>query len=396
MTTIAISRCDDYGLEKIGAATKRCLNQMGNIETIVRPGMKVLLKLNLLSASLGPERAVNTHPAVIRALVNIFKDEYGCKVYIGDSCGSLRTGSTDKAFRVTEIDKIAEDTGAIIVNFDKDEVLDITNNNAAILKEFKIAKTVKSVDVVVSVPKLKTHGLTRYTGAIKNMFGSIPANGKKNVHLLAPKNRLMAQALVDVYEMVQPHITIMDAVIGMEGNGPNAGDPRKVGLIITGFDGVALDAVASTIIGFDPMKVPIIKYAHERKLGTAIMNNINIVGEDISKVTISDFKKPSSSAQDFASNYIPNFLLAKMFDNSCSSVSSVYEPNCTRCYECIRNCPAKAMSAPDGRVIVDEDKCIGCFCCDEVCNYKAIVMKRTFLGRAFLKMAVFLGVERLQ
>ena len=70
----------------------------------------------------------------------------------------------------------------------------------------------------MSVPKLKTHGLTRYTGAIKNMFGSIPANGKKNVHLLAPKNRSMAQALVDVYEMVQPHITIMDAVIGMEGN----------------------------------------------------------------------------------------------------------------------------------------------------------------------------------
>lgn len=396
MATVAISRCDDYELEKVSAAIKRCLSLIGNIETLVQPGMKVLLKLNLLSASLGPERAVNTHPAVIRALVDIFMEDYGCEVYIGDSCGSLRTGSTDKAFRVTQIDKIAEDTGAIIVNFDKDEAIDVTNNNGAILKDFKIAKTVKSVDVVVSVPKLKTHGLTRYTGAIKNMFGSIPANGKKNVHLLAPKNRSMAQALVDVYEMVQPHITIMDAVIGMEGNGPNAGDPRKVGLIIAGKDGVALDAVASTIIGFDPMKVPIIKYAYERKLGTADMNKINVVGEDISKVTVSDFKKPSSSAQDFASNYIPDFILAKMFDNSCTSVSSVYEPNCTRCYECIRNCPAKAMSAPDGKVIVDEDKCIGCFCCDEVCNYKAIVMKRTFLGRAFLKMAVLLGVERLQ
>ena len=396
MTTVAISCCDNYELEKVSIATKRCLRLLGNIETIVKPGMKVLLKLNLLSASLGPERAVNTHPVIIRALVNIFQNDYGCEVYIGDSCGSLRTGSTDKAFRVTQIDKIAEDTGAIIVNFDKDEALDITNSNGTILKNFKIAKTVKSVDVVVSVPKLKTHGLTRYTGAIKNMFGAIPANGKKNVHLLAPKNRLMAQALVDVYEMVQPHITIMDAVVGMEGNGPNAGDPRKVGLIIASNDGVALDAVASTIIGFDPMKVPIIRYAYERKLGTADMNNINVSGEDISRVTVADFKKPSSSAQDFASKYIPNFLLAKMFDNSCTSVSSVYEPNCTRCYECIRNCPAKAMSAPDGKVIVDEDKCIGCFCCDEVCNYKAIVMKRTFLGRAFLKMAVLLGVERLQ
>ncbi len=396
MTTVAISRCDDYELEKVSIAVKRCLNLIGNIDAIVKPGMKVLLKLNLLSASLGPERAVNTHPVVIRALVDIFQGNYGCEVYIGDSCGSLRTGSTDKAFRVTQIDKIAEDTGAIIVNFDKDEILDITNKNAAILKDFKIAKTVKTVDVVVSVPKLKTHGLTRYTGAIKNMFGVIPANGKKNVHLLAPKNRSMARALVDVFEMVQPHITIMDAVIGMEGNGPNAGDPRKVGLIIAGFDGVALDAVASTVIGFDPMKVPIIRYAHERKLGTADMSAINVSGEDISEVLVADFKKPSSSAQDFASNYIPDFILAKMFDNSCSSVSSVYEPNCTKCYECIRNCPAKVMSAPDGNVIVDESNCIGCYCCDEVCNYNAIVMKRTFLGKAFLKMAVFLGVERLQ
>ncbi|MFQ5964464.1 MAG: indolepyruvate ferredoxin oxidoreductase subunit alpha, partial [Candidatus Scalinduaceae bacterium] len=141
---------------------------------------------------------------------------------------------------------------------------------------------------------------------------------------------------------------------------------------------------------------PIIKYAYERELGTADIKNINVVGEKISKVSVHDFKKPSSSAQDFASKYIPNFILAKMFDNSCTSVSSVYEPNCTRCYECIKNCPAKAMSAPDGMVIVDEDKCIGCFCCDEVCNYKAIVMKRSFMGRTFLKMAQFLGVERVQ
>lgn len=396
MSTVAISRCNDYELEKVNIAIKRCLSLIGNVENLIKPGMKVLLKLNLLSAGLGPEKAVNTHPSVIRALVDILQNDYECKVYIGDSCGSLRIGSTYQAFRITQIDKIAEETGAIIVNFDKDETIDIINDNATIVKNFKIAKTVKTVDVVVSVPKLKTHGLTRYTGAIKNMFGSIPANGKKNVHLMAPKARLMAQALVDVFEMVQPHITIMDAIIGMEGNGPNAGDPRKVGLVIASYDGVALDTVASTIIGYDPMAVPIIRYAYERELGTADIRNINIVGEEINKVSVPDFKKPSSSAQDFASKYIPNFLLARMFDSSCTSVSSVYEPNCTRCYECIKNCPAKAMSAPNGRVIVDEDKCIGCFCCDEVCNYKAIVMKRSFMGRTFLKMAQFLGVERIQ
>ncbi|GJQ57677.1 MAG: hypothetical protein SCALA701_04780 [Candidatus Scalindua sp.] len=394
MSTVSISCCENYDLKEVAIATKRSLDLLGNVGSLIKPGMKVLLKVNLLSASLGPERAVNTHPSVIRALVDILQSEYGCEVYIGDSCGSLRTGSTYQAFRVTQIDKIAEETGAKIVNFDKDETLDIINERSAFVKSFKIAKTIKTVDVIISVPKLKTHGLTRYTGAIKNMFGAIPANGKKNVHLLAPKAKLMAKALVDVFEMVQPHITIMDGVIGMEGNGPNAGDPRKVGVIIASYDCVALDAVASSIIGFNPMMVPIIKYAYERGLGTADLNAINVVGEKIDAVAVPDFKKPSSSAQDFASKYIPDFLLAKMFDNSCSSVSTIYEQNCTRCYECIRNCPAKAMSAPNGKVIVDEDACIGCFCCDEVCNYKAIVMKRSLLGRTFLRMAEFLGVER--
>lgn len=395
MSTVGITRCDNYEQEKISDAVKGCLSLIGDLEDLIKPDMKVLLKPNLLSAALGPEMAVNTHPTVIRALVDIFQNDYKCKVYIGDSCGSLRSGSTYKAFRTTLIDKISEETGATIVNFDNDETLDIINDKAAIVKTFKIAKTVKTVDLVVSIPKLKTHGLTRYTGALKNMFGSIPANGKKNVHLLAPKSRLMARALVDVYEMLQPDISIMDAVIGMEGNGPNAGNPRKVGLIIASRDDVALDAVASSIIGFNPMSVPMIKDAYERGLGNADMNSIEVLGEDINKVAVPDFKKPSSSAQDFASKYIPDFILAKMFDSSCTSVSSIYEPNCTRCYECIKNCPAKAMSAPDGKVIVDEDKCIGCFCCDEVCNYKAIVMKRSFLGNAFLKMAELLGVERV-
>ena len=271
MSKVAITRCEDYEQERVTDAVKKCLGLIGNFEDLIKPEMKVLLKLNLLSAGLGPEKAVNTHPTVIRALVDILQGDYECKVYIGDSCGSLRSGSTYQAFRVTQIDKIAKETGATIVNFDVDETLDITNNNASIVKNFKIAKTVKTVDVIISVPKLKTHGLTRYTGAIKNMFGSIPANGKKNVHLLAPKSRLMALALVDVYEMVQPHISIMDAVIGMEGNGPNAGDPRKVGLILSSYDDVALDSVASTIIGYKPLSVPIIQYAYERELGTADM-----------------------------------------------------------------------------------------------------------------------------
>ncbi|MFQ5957213.1 MAG: DUF362 domain-containing protein [Candidatus Brocadiales bacterium] len=394
--TVSIVRCSDYKVPQVYTAVKDALEQVDGIHKLVGQKKKVLLKLNLLSSSQGPEQAVNTHPAVVRALVDFFQKDVGAEVYIGDSCGSVRDGSTNKAFKVTRLDKVAENTGAKWVNFDQDKHIDIKKSNGATIPTFRIARTVKDVDLVVSVPKLKTHGLTKYTGALKNTLGVIPAKGKKDVHIQAPKPSNFAHALLDVYEEIKPHLTLMDAVVGMEGNGPNAGEPRKVGLIIASNNGVAMDAVASSIIGYEPLGIPTIRYAQERGLGTADLEKIDIKGERLSDVSVSDFKKPGNVAKDFAVNYLPGFLFAKMFDVSCDSYSTVYEPNCTKCYACIKNCPVEAITptGTDGTARVDKEKCIGCFCCDEVCDYKAIVMERHTVGKIFLRIAKSLGAER--
>lgn len=394
--TVSLIQCQDYDLPKVYRAVKTSLEQVDGIHKLLSNGKKeVLLKPNLLSASQGPEKAVNTHPVVVRALVDFFQKECGAEVYIGDSCGSLRSGSTNKAFKVTRLDEVVQETGARWVNFDQDKHIEIKKDNGATLPAFKIARSVKDVDLLVSVPKLKTHGLTKYTGALKNTLGVIPANGKKKVHVQAPKPSTFAQALVDVYEEVRPHLTVMDAIVGMEGNGPNAGAPRKVGLIIAGRDGVALDAIASKVIGYEPMAIPTIKYAWERGLGVGELNKIKVLGARLSDVTVPDFKKPSSAAQDFAMKYLPGAVFAKFFDMTTSATSSVCQSNCTRCYACVRNCPAGAMSTVEGKVVVDREKCIGCFCCDEVCDYKAIEMERSTLGKVFLKIARLLDVERV-
>jgi uncharacterized protein (DUF362 family)/Pyruvate/2-oxoacid:ferredoxin oxidoreductase delta subunit len=394
--TVSIARCNNYDVPQVYTAVKKSLEQVDGIHKLVGQKKKVLLKLNLLSSSLGPEHAVNTHPAVVRALVDFFQKDVGAEVYIGDSCGSVRDGSTNKAFKVTQLDKVTEDTGAKWVNFDKDKHINIKKSNGATLPTFRMARTVKDVDLVVSVPKLKTHGLTMYTGALKNTLGVIPAKGKKDVHIQAPKPAIFAQALVDVYEEVVPHLTLIDAIVGMEGNGPNAGNPRKVGLIIAGNNGVALDAVASSIIGYDPLGIPTIRYAQDRGLGTADLNKIDIKGERLEDVSIPDFKKPGNFAEDFAINYLPGFLFAKIFDVACDSYSTVYEPNCTKCYACIKNCPVQAITATgtNGTARVDKEKCIGCFCCDEVCDYKAIVMEKHTVGKIFMRIAKALGAER--
>ncbi|MGQ3685176.1 MAG: DUF362 domain-containing protein [Candidatus Loosdrechtia sp.] len=396
MPSVSIVKCDEYSLEKVYHAIHKSLALIDGIDKLVRPGMKVLLKINLLSSSQPPDRAVNTHPIIVRALVNIFQKDFGCDVSIGDSSGSVKNSSTFNAFRITRINEIAEDTGAKIINFDKDEYLDISNTEYEIVDKFRIAKTLRMADFIISVPKLKTHGLTQYTGAIKNMLGTIPGNGKKNIHLIAPKPTVFAKAVVDIYQTVPPHLTIMDAIVGMEGNGPNAGQPKKVGLILASRDSVALDAVASTIIGFEPMAIPTIRFAHQRNLGIGELDSISVVGEPLAEVSIPDFKKPSSGAQDFAGKYLPNFLLSLMFDTTCSTFSTVNHSNCTQCYECIRNCPAGAMAKENSKVIVDKKKCIGCFCCDEVCDFEAIVMKRSLLGRTLLGMAKALGVEKVE
>lgn len=396
MPVVSIVKCDDYDLKRVYHAIHDSLRLIDGVDKLIKPGMKVLLKINLLSSSQPPERAVNTHPVVVKALVDIFQKDFGCDVFIGDSSGSVKNSSTFNAFRITRINEIAEETGAKIVNFDKDEYIDIQNKDYEIVDKFRIARILRTVDFIVSVPKLKTHGLTQYTGAIKNMLGAIPGNGKKNIHLIAPKPTSFAKALVDIYQLVPPHLIIMDAIVGMEGNGPNAGQPKKVGLIISSRDSVALDAVASSIIGFEPMAIPTIRFAHQRGLGIGELDTINIAGETIKNVTVPDFRKPSSGAQDFAGKYLPDFLLAMMFDNTCSTFSTVNHSNCTRCYECVRNCPAGAMSKEDGKVMVDKAKCIGCFCCDEVCDFHAIEMKRSLLGRTLLGMAKALGVEKIE
>ena len=137
----------------------------------------------------------------------------------------MKNASTFNAFRITRINEIAEDTGAKIVNFDKDEYIDVQNKDYEILDKFRIARTLRTVDFVVSVPKLKTHGLTQYTGAIKNMLGSIPGNGKKNVHLV-PLNLLYLPRRWSTFIKwyLPPHYHGRHCRYG--GNGLNAGQPK--------------------------------------------------------------------------------------------------------------------------------------------------------------------------
>jgi uncharacterized protein (DUF362 family) len=339
------------------------------------PGAKVLLKINLLSPSKGPDRPVNTHPAVVRALAKIFKEDYGCRVAVGDSTSSFSKGSTNKAFRNMGLDVLAAEAGFELFNVDAEETVPLKNPGNRIITEVLVPKRLRGFDFIVSVAKLKTHELVGYTGALKNMLGCIPGKMKRDVHVQAPTSKRMADALCDVYTFVRPHFAVMDGVVAMQGAGPSAGEPYQAGLIGASDDAVSLDAVMAHLLGFAEQEVLTIRRAHERGLGVGDLRRIRVIGERTDACRCAGFKKPSNAGKLFLESVIPSAILSKAIDTVVSFVPYIDTEKCIRCFECVKGCPADCIVDSHGKLIIDKKRCIECFCCQEVCPANAVVVK---------------------
>ena len=178
MVEVSIVKCNSYS--DCEPAVRKAMELIGGINSFVKPKDKVLLKVNLLLPAL-PNRAITTHPKIVEAMIKIVY-EAGGEPWVGDSSGG--SGLTESALEVSGIQKVAEEYGAKIMNFDKTGVYKIEIPKGKILKEIQIAKPVFDADCVVCMPKLKTHALTLYTGAIKNMFGTVPGGKKSLIHAI--------------------------------------------------------------------------------------------------------------------------------------------------------------------------------------------------------------------
>ena len=381
-STVSLIRCASYDPGTVEAAVRAALELLDGLDDLLR-GKHVLVKPNLLSSTHTPEFPVNTHPAVLRAFVRILLRDYGCRVVIGDSCGTVKPGATNRAMEKSGVTDIARDLGVEAVNFDTCPFETITREGPGILKRFNVAKPVLDADVVVSLPKFKTHQLTWLTGAVKNMLGVVPGRGKKVVHLEAPMPRDLAMAMVDIYEHAPAHLALMDAVVGMEGNGPNGGTARDVGLLLASRDGVALDTVAAALMGYRPGDVRTNIEADERGLGVGVLDRIDVRGEAIDDVAPRDFKKPFSYRGAFLFRLVPHAVARWGLSQLAGYRSVVDSAACVRCGQCIANCPSAALSMTDDHeVVCDADLCIACYCCEEVCDYSAIRVVRSAMARA--------------
>jgi uncharacterized protein (DUF362 family)/NAD-dependent dihydropyrimidine dehydrogenase PreA subunit len=377
--TVSVVRCVDYDAQETRRAVREALYLVG-LESAFRRGETVLLKPNLLSAR-SPGQAVTTHPSVVKAVGEIAKDA-GCRLMIGDSppLGGADSSRYDRLCRVTGIFEVATHLGAELVRFEERSAA-VVNAGGRYYKNFEVGSAILEADLVVNIPKLKTHGLTIMSGAIKNLFGCVPGVRKGLFHAQAGENReTFAQTLVDLLGVFPNVIHLMDAVVAMEGEGPNAGIPRAVGAIIASPDPVAMDAVCAAILGIQPSDVHTTRLAHAAGLGCGELDKIEVIGESISGVSVKGFRLSSG---ENAWTRIPS-PIRRLLRRHLIAIPRVM-CGCVGCGECVDVCPVGAMT-PGRPVVVDLDKCIRCYCCHEVCPYNQIELRRGFLGEFLMLM----------
>jgi uncharacterized protein (DUF362 family)/Pyruvate/2-oxoacid:ferredoxin oxidoreductase delta subunit len=381
MEIVSITQSKTYEPDEVKRAVYECLDNIPGIKSRIKDGSRVLLKANLLKKNV-PDDAVTTHPAVVEAIVR-YLQEAGAKVIIGDSPGGqFNVKRLNNIYKASGMKQVAENTGCEL-NYDTSAV-DIINEEAQKLKQMKIIKIAKDVDFIVSAAKFKTHGMMLYTGAVKNLFGVIPGLIKAEYHFKMNNAENFAHHLVDICEYIKPVFTIIDAIEGMEGDGPSAGEKRHVGLLLASENSYALDTVGAHIMGIQPLQVPTVKIAKERGIFSGELKDLLVKGLQLEDIQVPPFKLPGSLRKSLVSGRVPQFV-ENFLINALRAQPVFNYDICISCGECARGCPAKIIDTSSGKPKLDRNKCISCFCCHELCPKKAVYIKKHWLHRLLFR-----------
>jgi len=382
-TNVYIVKCDNY--EKADEKINELINLMGGIGQFAKKGEKITLKANLLGA-VPPEKAVSTHPSIIAAVGKLTKKE-GAIPLIADSPGSgyLYNESTlKKLYKTCEMYSAAEQAG-IDVNMDTGYEK-VSFPQGKLMKQIDVIKPITQADAVFNICKMKTHMYMHVTGAVKNNFGIIPGLSKVGFHAKLINKDRFADMLLDLSLYVSPRLSIMDAVLAMEGEGPGAsGTPRQVGLLLASTSDLAIDVVAGEIMGLPYEHNPVLMAAKRRDVLPYKIEDVNVIGEDLSALKISDYKFPST-VRGLSKTVEKNSVIRNFLKSTLSKYPVVSKKRCIGCGMCATACPEKMITIitqKEGKkAVINLKNCIRCYCCHELCPHKAIDIKSKLISRA--------------
>ncbi len=353
---VFIDRCKDY--EDSERVIRDAFEKLGGIDKFVNDGEKILVNPNMLQGS-PPERVIATHPDFIIAVVKIL-EEKDIDIIVGDSPGGpMSERSLKKAYEKSGWDKIEEETRATLM-YNTDEVK-TSHPSGRIKKSFSTIETFSEVDGVINLPKLKTHNLTVFTGAVKNTFGIVHGLTKSAYHGTFKGLTDFSDMLLDVYSMVNPRISIMDGIWAMEGSGPASGHPVETNMILASEDGIALDYAACKSVGIPVQKVETIGRSD---FNPEEIEYVKLIPDDFNY----SFEYPKGGSTPWWAPGSLASLLAKLYLDR----PELDKERCIRCAKCMDICPKDAITMKEYGPKISWWKCIRCYCCSEICPEEAL------------------------
>ncbi len=366
---VALSRCASYEASEVGRVLDRVISLAlgeggGSFE-----GKRILLKPNLLAAR-EPARGVTTHPAVVGAAIDYFRAR-GAEVGVGDSPGGAVRG-VGRVWENTGMAALCASKRVPLVNFEAGGWVEASVGG----RTYALAAALEGFDLVVGIAKFKTHVLTLLTGCVKNTFGCVPGFRKSALHLENPRPAAMSRVIVDVFSLVRPYLSVIDAVESMDRDGPSSGRVVRTGLLGASRDAVALDAVFAGLVGLSPLEVPVISEAARRGLGEARLDRIEIKGGALEDFRLPDFEVPSN----WAFRLIPG-VLGAVLRRFVWVRPRILDDRCTGCRICADMCPAGAIYSDGAVCRIDAERCTSCLCCHEACPHGAVEVRMSRLAR---------------
>jgi uncharacterized protein (DUF362 family)/ferredoxin len=380
-TSVSLFQCDSYEPTAVRRALAALLLPLGGIGAFVSKGDRVLLKPNFLSAR-EVDRHVCTHPELVLAVAEAALEAGAAEVAVGDSPGF---GSSIGVARKLGLVAPLAERGGRIAPFNDPVV--IVRPDSVRYRRFEVERAVLEADKIINLPKIKTHAQMFMTLAVKNTFGYVVGTRKAAWHLEAGKDEdLFATMLLDLHCLRKPTLNIADGIIMMEGNGPGAGTPRKLGLLFAGEDGTAVDAIICKTVGIATNVVPTLRVATLTGVGVPHATRIELFGPPLDQVSVRGIEHPILS---HPGHFLTPRPLLRLTRRLIEVRPEIDTRRCTGCTICKEQCPAKAISMNqrrDGRTHarIHHHLCIHCYCCQEICPEGAIAPRRG-LVRSFLR-----------
>ncbi|HHX80608.1 MAG TPA: DUF362 domain-containing protein [Acholeplasmataceae bacterium] len=383
MTKVAIEKCLEYEKELVKEKIETCLSAIGDLASFLKPNGRVFVKLNCVGG-FSPDLGITTHPVFLEAIIEILK-QYTSDIIVGDNPATKDLVSTLKRCKLYDV--ITKNNLKILKG---DDLITIKNSKPKLYSSFEVSREMIEVDLLVNLPKLKTHSLTYMSIAEKNLFGMIYGLSKAGWHVKANNPLQFGEALNDLYGAIleayqdKKMLHICDGIIGLEGEGPGtAGITKKAGAILASSDAVSLDRVAAEVCKLDPDKIFVTKIADERNYGEGNLERIEIVGKSLVAFADLRFQEPVNQTSTFGLKLLKyDFLRNLLLEHPL-----IEKDLCIKCGECVKICPPKTLKIKKGEFpYLKAKECIRCWCCAEVCPQNAIQKtKRPLIGRIALK-----------